>query len=105
MTTTDACSASNNTNGGGYDCRTGQKKPLTDKNTRCVETVIGQLVEYFERERARIQDKWHLTSQTARKLLGFVVGAIQKMGNCQRLDSNNKCNRLPSVDFERCSPA
>ena len=47
MTTTDACSASNNANGGGYGCRTGQKKPLTDKNTRCVETVIGQLVEYF----------------------------------------------------------
>ena len=44
------------------------------KIRRRIETVIGQLVDYFEIERIRTQDTWHLTSRIARKLLGSTVG-------------------------------
>ena len=41
--------------------------------THMTETVIGQLIEYFEIERIRTWDTWHLTSLIARKLLGFTI--------------------------------
>ena len=41
---------------------------------RRIETVIGQLVEYFEIERVRCRDLWHLTSRMSRKLPGYTVG-------------------------------
>ena len=43
------------------------------KIRRRIETVTGQLVDYFEIERIRTRDTWYLTSRIARKLLGFTV--------------------------------
>ena len=69
----------------GIDLQTPLRKNMIDgrpkwfvrqlmKIRRRIETVIGQLVDYFEIERIRTQDTWHLTSRIARKLLGFTVG-------------------------------
>ena len=44
------------------------------KIRRRIETVIGQLVDYFEIEPIRTRDTWHLTSHIVSKLLGFTVG-------------------------------
>ena len=69
----------------GIDLQTPLRKNMKDKRPkwavrqlmkvrRRIETVIGQFAEYFELERVRSRDVWHLTSRVARKLLGFVVG-------------------------------
>lgn len=69
----------------GIDLQTPLRKNMKDerpkwlvrklmKVRRRIETVIGQLTEYFELERVRSRDLWHLTSRVARKLLGFTVG-------------------------------
>ena len=44
------------------------------KIRRRIETVTGQLVDYFEIKRITTRDTWHLTSRIARKLSGFTVG-------------------------------
>jgi len=69
----------------GIDLQTPLRKNMEDKRPkwivrkmmnvrRRIETVIGQLAEYFEVERVRSRDEWHLTSRIARKLLGITVG-------------------------------
>ncbi len=69
----------------GIDLQTPLRKNMKDKRPRSVvrklmnirrriETVIGQLAEYFELQRVRTRDEWHLTSRVARKLLGITVG-------------------------------
>ena len=69
----------------GIDIQTPLRKNMKEKRPkkfvkllmrvrRRIETVIGQLVEYFEIERVRCRDLWHLTSRMSRKLLGYTVG-------------------------------
>ena len=69
----------------GIDLQTPLRKNMKDKRPkwivrqlmnvrRRIETVIGQLASYFELERVRARDDWHLTSRVARKLLGITVG-------------------------------
>lgn len=47
-------------------------KQLMNKR-RLVETVIGQLAERFEIEKARARDLWHLTHRITRKILAHTV--------------------------------
>ena len=42
---------------------------------RRIETVIGQLAEYFDIESCGCHDMWHMTARVARKLLAYNVGA------------------------------
>ena len=69
----------------GIDLQTPLRKNMIDsrpkwfvrqlmKIRRRIATVTGQLVDYFEIERIRTRDTWHLTSRIARKLLGFTAG-------------------------------
>ena len=69
----------------GIDLQTPPRKNMIDnrpkwfvrqlmKIRRRIATVTGQLVDYFEVERIRTRDTWHLTSRIARKLLGFTAG-------------------------------
>ena len=41
------------------------------KTRRRVETVIGQLVEFFGFADCKARDLWHLTAKLARKLLAY----------------------------------
>lgn len=41
------------------------------KLRRRVETVIGQLVEYFDFAACNARDLWHLTAKLLRKLLAY----------------------------------
>lgn len=41
---------------------------------RRIETVIGQLAEYFNIESCGCRDMWHLTSRMARKILAYTTG-------------------------------
>jgi len=41
------------------------------RTRRTVETVIGQLVEYFNFAACKARDIWHLTAKLARKLLAY----------------------------------
>ena len=43
---------------------------------RRVETVIGQLVAYFDIEHCGCRDMWHMTARVARKLLAYNVGVF-----------------------------
>ena len=59
------------------------------KVRRRIETTIGQLVEYFEIEKIRCRDIWHLTSRMSIKLLGITTGAF----------INISCGKVP-IQFE-----
>ena len=48
------------------------------KIRRRIETVIDQLIDYFEIKRIRTRDTWHLTSCIARKLLRFTLDIYLK---------------------------
>ena len=69
----------------GIDLQTSLRKNMIDigskwfvhqlmKIRRRIETVINQLVDYFEIKRITTRDTWHLTSCIAKKLLEFTVG-------------------------------
>lgn len=54
----------------GYDPLTNQ---AISRERQLVETVIGHLDHWFDIERMRARDLWHLTSRLARKLLAHTV--------------------------------
>jgi hypothetical protein len=47
------------------------------RTRRKVETVIGQLVEYFDFAACKARDIWHLTAKLARKLLAYNLALTQ----------------------------
>lgn len=71
----------------GIDLQTPLKKNMKDKRPkkfvklimrvrRRIETVIGQLAEYFDIEYSGCRNMWHMTARVARKLLAYNVGVF-----------------------------
>jgi Transposase DDE domain len=57
------------------DTRPKEVVELLLKIRRRVETVIGQLVEYFGFAKCRARDMWHLTARLVRKLMAYNLKA------------------------------
>ena len=71
----------------GIDLQTPLKKNMKDSRPkefvklimrvrRRIETVIGQLAQYFDIEYSGCRNMWHMTARVARKLLAYNVGVF-----------------------------
>ena len=71
----------------GIDLQTPLKKNMKDNRSkkfvklimrvrRRIETVIGQLAQYFDIEYSGCRNMWHMTARVARKLLAYNVGVL-----------------------------
>ncbi len=49
---------------------------LIMRGRRRIETVIGQLAQYFDIERSGCRNMWRMTARIARKLLAYSVGVF-----------------------------
>lgn len=78
----------------GIDLQTAVRSNMKDKRAksfikwltstrRLVETVIGQLADWFQIEKVRARKLWYLTNRIARKVLAHTVCICinKKMGN------------------------
>jgi hypothetical protein len=65
-----------------HDTRPKEDVSLLMNVRRRIETVIGHLAEYFEIERCRCRDLWHLTSRVNRKLLAYTIGMYLNIQAC-----------------------
>lgn len=70
--------------------RSNMKQPLSSQQSKTlsccrqlVETVIGHLCHWFDIQKVKARDRWHLTSRLARKLLAHTVMVFLNL-NSQR---------------------
>lgn len=62
---------------------------ILSRHRQLVETVVGHLCHWFDIERIRTRDRWHLTSRLARKVLAHTLMVYL-----------NHCHGRPYLQFE-----